>query len=169
MGGCIHTILARNQITIVRPAFSRVRTFRTNRRETISRFFVGKLRTWLAQTKPFLLHPLKWEHRVAYNKYDESVTSTDWSAAYLNDGKYNVFMVDWGGLAAIPCYAAAVHNLKPVAKCTAVMLTHLRRAGLDVDQLTCVGHSLGAHVCGIMANYLPFRMYRIIGTYQTYT
>lgn len=65
----------------------------------------------------------------------------------------------------IPCYTAAVHNLKPVAKCMAVMLTNLRAAGLDMDQLTCVGHSLGAHLCGIMANYLPFRMHRIIGTY----
>ncbi|KAL5239775.1 hypothetical protein ACI65C_007185 [Semiaphis heraclei] len=83
--------------------------------------------------------------------------------AYLNNGKYNVFMVDWGKLSAIPCYAASVHNLKPVARCMAVMLTHLRAAGLDVDQLTCVGHSLGAHLCGIMANYLPFRMHRIIG------
>ncbi|XP_001946851.1 phospholipase A1 [Acyrthosiphon pisum] len=83
--------------------------------------------------------------------------------AYLNNGKYNVFMVDWGKLSAIPCYAASVHNLKPVARCMAVMLTHLRAAGLDVNQLTCVGHSLGAHLCGIMANYLPFRMHRIIG------
>ncbi|CAH1738486.1 unnamed protein product [Aphis gossypii] len=83
--------------------------------------------------------------------------------AYLNNGKYNVFMVDWSKLSMIPCYTAAVHNLKPVAKCMAVMLTHLRAAGLDMDQLTCVGHSLGAHLCGIMANYLPFRMHRIIG------
>lgn len=83
----------------------------------------------------------------------------------MNNGKYNVFMVDWSKLSMIPCYAAAVHNLKPVAKCMAVMLTHLRAAGLDMDQLTCVGHSLGAHLCGIMANYLPFRMHRIIGTY----
>jgi len=88
------------------------------------------------------------------------------SAAYLNDGKYNVFAVDWGKLAAVPCYAAAVHNLKPVAKCAALMLSRLRTAGLGVDRLTCVGHSLGAHLCGVMANYLPFRMHRIIGTYM---
>lgn len=72
-------------------------------------------------------------------------------------------MVDWGKLSALPCYAAAVHNMRPVAKCMARMLTHLRTAGLNVDQLTCVGHSLGAHLCGIMANFLPFRMHRIIG------
>ncbi|XP_050443051.1 phospholipase A1-like [Adelges cooleyi] len=83
--------------------------------------------------------------------------------AYLSNGKYNVFMVDWGRLAAIPCYAAAVYNLKSVSRCIALMLSQLRNAGLNVDQLTCVGHSLGAHMCGMMANYLPFRMHRIIG------
>lgn len=94
--------------------------------------------------------------------------------AYLTNGKYNVFVVDWGRLSAIPCYVAAVNNMKPVAKCMAIMLTHLRSAGLNIDQLTCVGHSLGAHLCGMMANYLPFRMHRIIGMYiviqfNTYT
>lgn len=101
-------------------------------------------------------------------RFGEQFLKIIWFTAYLNNGKYNVFMVDWGKLSAIPCYAASVHNLKPVAKCMAVMLTHLRAAGLDVDQLTCVGHSLGAHLCGIMANYLPFRMHRIIGTYIYY-
>lgn len=90
----------------------------------------------------------------------------NWSTAYLNNGNYNVFVVDWGKLSAIPCYAAAVHNMRSVAKCIAVMLSHLRTSGLNVDQLTCVGHSLGAHVCGMMANYLPFRMYRIIGKWR---
>lgn len=74
-------------------------------------------------------------------------------------------MVDWGKLSAIPCYFAAVHNMKPVAKCMAMMLANLRTAGLNVEHMTCVGHSLGAHLCGMMANYLPFRMHRIIGTY----
>lgn len=77
-------------------------------------------------------------------------------------------MVDWSRLSALPCYTAAVHNMKTVAKCVATMLAHLRTSGLNVDQLTCVGHSLGAHVCGIVANYLPFRMHRIIGMYKIY-
>ncbi|XP_030020830.1 pancreatic lipase-related protein 2 isoform X2 [Manduca sexta] len=83
--------------------------------------------------------------------------------AYLRRGGYNVFMLDWGALCQPPCYVAAVHNLRPVARCAAEALATLRRAGLRPDTLTCVGHSLGAHLCGIIANYLTFRLNRIIG------
>ncbi|KAK2579140.1 hypothetical protein KPH14_001310 [Odynerus spinipes] len=83
--------------------------------------------------------------------------------AYLKNSSYNVFMVDWGALCAAPCYPAAVANLRPVARCLARTLTSLRNLGLPIHRTTCVGHSLGAHLCGIMANYLLFRMHRIIG------
>ncbi|XP_028172070.1 phospholipase A1-like [Ostrinia furnacalis] len=83
--------------------------------------------------------------------------------AYLRRGGYNVLMLDWGSLCQPPCYVAAVHNLRPVARCVAEALGSLRRAGLRPDRLTCVGHSLGAHLCGILANYLTFRLNRIIG------
>ncbi|XP_013177338.1 PREDICTED: pancreatic triacylglycerol lipase-like [Papilio xuthus] len=83
--------------------------------------------------------------------------------AYLRRGGYNVLMVDWGALCQPPCYVAAVHNLRPAARCVAQALGALRQAGLRPDRLTCVGHSLGAHMCGILANYLTFRLNRIIG------
>ncbi|XP_011873983.1 PREDICTED: phospholipase A1 [Vollenhovia emeryi] len=83
--------------------------------------------------------------------------------AYLKNGSYNVFLVDWGALCARPCYPAAVANIRPVARCLAGALTTLRNLGLQIARTTCVGHSLGAHICGIMANYLLFRMHRIIG------
>lgn len=72
-------------------------------------------------------------------------------------------MVDWGLLCKPPCYVAAVHNLRSVARCTGAMVGRLLGQGLPMATLTCVGHSLGAHICGIMANYLPFRISRIIG------
>lgn len=72
-------------------------------------------------------------------------------------------MVDWGVLCRPPCYVAAVHNLKPVAKCLAQAFSFLRKSGMPVQRTTCVGHSLGAHLCGLMANYLDFRIERIIG------
>lgn len=83
--------------------------------------------------------------------------------AYLRHGNYNVFVADWGPLAQPPCYVAAVHNLRPVARCFAKLFTFLRDSGLRVEKTTCVGHSLGAHVCGLMANYLTFRLEKIIG------
>ncbi|KOC62970.1 Phospholipase A1 member A [Habropoda laboriosa] len=83
--------------------------------------------------------------------------------AYIRNSSYNVFLVDWGALSAPPCYPAAVANLRPVARCLAGTLTTLRNLGLPISRTTCVGHSLGAHICGIMANFLLFRMHRIIG------
>lgn len=85
------------------------------------------------------------------------------STAYINHGDYNIFLVDWGVLCQPPCYVAAVHNLKPVARCVAQYFTFLRHSGMLVSRTTCVGHSLGAHLCGLMSNYLDFRIERIIG------
>ncbi|BES94926.1 Lipase [Nesidiocoris tenuis] len=83
--------------------------------------------------------------------------------AYLTNGSYNVYEVDWSPLSRVPCYASAVHNMRPVARCVGSFLTHLRNAGVDMRRTTCVGHSLGAHICGISANYLLFRVHKIIG------
>ncbi|XP_065173305.1 phospholipase A1-like [Atheta coriaria] len=82
--------------------------------------------------------------------------------AYIKNGSYNVWMLDWGALCQPPCYPAAVHNIKAVAKCTGDLLMALRRVGLRTDKLTCVGHSLGAHTCGLIAKHVQFRMHRIV-------
>lgn len=57
---------------------------------------------------------------------------------------------------------AAVHSLRVVSHCLGEIFNHLRDQGLRIDKTTCVGHSLGAHICGIMANYLNFRLEKII-------
>lgn len=40
------------------------------------------------------------------------------------------------------------------------MLTY---AGQFNKQITCVGHSLGAHICGMVTNHLSKKQYKIIG------
>lgn len=87
------------------------------------------------------------------------------SLAYLKNGSYNVFVMDWGDIAKPPCYPAAVHNLKLIAKCAAQTYTFLRTSGVPEEKTTCVGHSLGAHLCGLISQALQFRMQRIIGEY----
>jgi predicted alpha/beta hydrolase len=57
-----------------------------------------------------------------------------------------------------------VHNMKPVARCVSQLFTFLRNSGVQLHRTTCVGHSLGAHVCGLVSHTLQFRMHRIIGT-----
>lgn len=66
-------------------------------------------------------------------------------------------------MAKPPCYVAAVHNLRPVANCVAQSLSFLRNSGLRIDRTTCVGHSLGAHLCGNLSKFLNFRLEKIIG------
>lgn len=89
-----------------------------------------------------------------------------YSTAYLKNGQHNVFLVDWSPLAAVPCYASAVHNMRAAGRCTAHLMEFLRMSGVPTEHTTCVGHSLGAHVCGITSNFLNFRMNKIIGTYM---
>lgn len=78
--------------------------------------------------------------------------------------KYNVINADWEVLARWPCYFQAINNLKPVAKCTAHLLVNLEKIlGVQYEKITCVGLSLGAHVCGLIQNYVADKMEKIIG------
>ncbi|XP_065221138.1 phospholipase A1-like isoform X2 [Planococcus citri] len=83
--------------------------------------------------------------------------------AYIKNGSYNVIVVDWGPLSRLPCYLSAVHNIKSAAKCIGELFKFLRNSGVDMRKTSCVGHSLGAHVCGVVSNYLNFRLHKIIG------
>ncbi|XP_061379826.1 lipase member H-A-like [Danaus plexippus] len=83
--------------------------------------------------------------------------------AYLSRKDYNVFMVDWSPLTRFPCYLSALSNTKLAAQCTAQLYSHLTQAGALARNITCVGHSLGAHVCGMMSNHLTEKQYKIVG------
>ncbi|KFB35770.1 lipase [Anopheles sinensis] len=82
--------------------------------------------------------------------------------AYLSR-KFNVFAVDWEVLSQYPCYLSSLSNTKLVSQCTAQLYSFLTFAGCRSKQITCVGHSLGAHICGMMSNHLTKKQYRIIG------
>ncbi|CAH0714535.1 unnamed protein product, partial [Brenthis ino] len=82
--------------------------------------------------------------------------------AYLSRKDYNVFMVDWMALARFPCYLSALSNMKLVGQCTAQLYSHLTQFGVKARKITCVGHSLGAHVCGMISNHLTEKQYKII-------
>ncbi|XP_048507671.1 phospholipase A1-like [Athalia rosae] len=103
----------------------------------------------------FLIH--------GYNGGDGKLPMVILRDAYLKNGSYNVFVVDWGELGEAPCYPAAVANLRFIASCIAQIVTLLKNVGLSVPRINCVGHSLGAHLCGMLSNYLPFLLFRIFG------
>lgn len=83
--------------------------------------------------------------------------------AYLKRGDYNVFMVDWSGLTYFPCYLSSLSNTRLVAQCAAQFYSHLTYNGASSYLIHCVGHSLGAHICGMMSNHLHRKINKIIG------
>lgn len=43
------------------------------------------------------------------------------------------------------------------------MYAYLTHKGSHPKRITCVGHSLGAHICGMMGNHLSVKQHKIIG------
>lgn len=82
--------------------------------------------------------------------------------AYLQLNDTNVFVVDWGKLASLPCYPAAVINTKFAAKCTADLLMKLekkRPSTFRSNEIHGIGFSLGAHFISFVSN----RMFKTNG------
>ncbi|KAK3923669.1 hypothetical protein KUF71_002078, partial [Frankliniella fusca] len=93
--------------------------------------------------------------------------------AYLEAGAYNVLVLDWSPLARYPCYADAVRHSRTAARCGARVVRALQQAtalelnmvGVGADPrlaTTCVGHSLGAHICGMLSRMLPQRLRKVV-------
>lgn len=83
--------------------------------------------------------------------------------AYLSRTDYNVFTVDWEPLTKFPCYVSALNNMKLVSQCSAQLYAYIMDLGGDATETTCVGHSLGAHICGMISNHLHIKQHKIIG------
>ncbi|XP_028167627.1 phospholipase A1 isoform X1 [Ostrinia nubilalis] len=83
--------------------------------------------------------------------------------AYLSRKDHNVFMVDWSPLTRFPCYLSALSNMKLTSQCTAQLYSSITLAGGLAKMTTCVGHSLGAHICGMISNHLTEKQYKIVG------
>ncbi|XP_073989322.1 lipase member H [Rhodnius prolixus] len=83
--------------------------------------------------------------------------------AYLRRGDYNVFTIDWEPIARFPCYLSSISNTRIVAQCSAQFYSYLTYNGALAEKTVCIGHSLGAHICGMISNHLSYKMHKIIG------
>jgi pancreatic lipase-related protein 2 len=63
-------------------------------------------------------------------------------------------------------YLSSLTNTKIVAQCSAQLYSFLTYIGSRIEDITCVGHSLGAHICGMMSNHLTKKQHRIIGKFS---
>ncbi|XP_055712257.1 phospholipase A1-like isoform X2 [Phlebotomus papatasi] len=81
--------------------------------------------------------------------------NTEIRPALFEHDDYNVISVDYEPLARFPCYLTAVRNLQVVANCTAQMIDYLVDDEIvPLDAFHAIGFSLGAHVVGMIGNYL---------------
>lgn len=87
-------------------------------------------------------------------------------AAYLSRTDYNIFTVDWEPLTIFPCYLSALSNTRLVGQCTAKLYAFIMDQGRDARKTTCVGHSLGAHICGMVSNHLDLKQHKIVGKWD---
>ncbi|XP_011498868.1 PREDICTED: pancreatic triacylglycerol lipase-like [Ceratosolen solmsi marchali] len=88
--------------------------------------------------------------------------------AFLNNGDYNVIVVDWWPLQSlwgpIPSfYWQVAHYVEHVGKYVAKLIDHLADHGIDLKTTTLIGHSLGAHVMGIAAYQARDKVNYIVG------
>lgn len=80
-----------------------------------------------------------------------------------NKNEYNFFLIDYGPVSRAPCYVSLVQNIKYVSNCLSSYFKRFVQSGMSKKRITCIGHSMGAHVCGLMRRYMGFRFNKIIG------
>lgn len=93
---------------------------------------------------------MKYSMQNILKQHDHNVIITDWSS--------NSFYHIWN-------YDLAASNVRVTARAVADLFTTLYSKGLPSQNTYCVGHSLGAHVCGIASQFLGgYKMFaRITG------
>lgn len=80
-----------------------------------------------------------------------------------NKNEFNFFLIDYGPVSRAPCYVSLVQNIKYVSSCMSSYFKQFIKCGMPKTNITCMGHSMGAHICGLMKRYLGFRINKIIG------
>ncbi|XP_050305094.1 pancreatic triacylglycerol lipase-like [Anthonomus grandis grandis] len=84
----------------------------------------------------------------------------DISQALLDQEDCNVIVIDWH-LGSSPPYTQAVANIRLIGTMTAHLLNDVAQytENLGVEHVHCIGHSLGAHLCG----YIGYTLQDVFG------
>lgn len=72
---------------------------------------------------------------------------------FLNRGDYNVLVLDWSDY-SVGMYYQAMINISKISRLAGRSLKKLFDKGINANTFHCVGHSFGAHSCGIMGREL---------------
>ncbi|KAL2713509.1 pancreatic lipase-related protein 2-like isoform X1, partial [Vespula squamosa] len=95
--------------------------------------------------------------------------STDLRRAYFTRGDYNIIIVDYGTLVREPCLSQIQWGPDFCSRCIAQLVRYLRDhpRGTRAENIHVLGYSVGAHIAGLIANYLPDdKLGRITGKFS---
>lgn len=84
--------------------------------------------------------------------------------SYLSVGAFNVISVDWGKGASTINYITARYLVEPVGSVTSQMIdTLVQTSEVPLDSINVIGHSLGAHIAGVVGKRQNGRLNTIVG------
>lgn len=83
----------------------------------------------------------------------------------MKKGSFNIILVDWSALAALPYYARSVINSELVGIYLAKFIKFIVKQGVPMQNIHLIGFSLGAKVAGIAGKALSGKLPRITGKF----
>lgn len=83
----------------------------------------------------------------------DAVTTRLLVKAYLKRGDYNILLLDWSDY-SVGVYGAVMIRISKISRIFGRTLAKLFDKGLNAKSFHCVGHSFGAHSCGIIGREL---------------
>lgn len=90
-------------------------------------------------------------------------------SAYLKKGRYNVILVDWSPLCALPWYAHAVLNAHIVGVYLSKFLKFIVKHGVPIKSIHIIGFSLGAEIAGFTGKDKSLgKLARITGKFRIF-
>lgn len=92
-----------------------------------------------------------------------SAVNTDVTKSFLKVQDVNIFVVDWSNIAK-EFYTIAQANVEPVGQIVGGLVQNLvDTVGLSLDKTAIIGHSLGAHVAGVIGATLGGKASYVVG------
>lgn len=86
--------------------------------------------------------------------YSDQDTLKNYARAFIERDDFNFIAINWLPGARTINYVKARYRILEVGEAVARFVEYLVTLGLKLDELICVGHSLGSHTCGIMGKNL---------------